>query len=587
MPSTVSPAARWLLRRPDPEAVRSLVREHALSSVTAGLLALRGFGAGAGARAHLEPRLGALHDPKLLPGMRAATERLARALKDRETILVHGDYDVDGVTGTTLLMRLFEKLGARAEWHIPNRFTDGYSFGAHSVAKAKAAGATLVISVDNGTSAGPTITELAEHSIDTIVTDHHEPPDGALPPAVAIVNPKLRDSAYPFRELCGGAVAFKLAWGIAQELGGGTRAREDLREFLVEAMGYVAIATVCDVVPLVDENRILAKHGLRALEFTQNVGLRALMRVAGLDGAKLEADDVAFKIGPRINAAGRLGSAQKAVELLLARDANTALAAARELDRLNEERKTIERALLDAALRAAEPFADPAEHPVLVLAGAGWHQGVVGIVAARLVERFARPALVIGLDGAQGRGSARSMPGFDVLEALSGGAEHMLRYGGHEQAAGCEVRAEDVAALRTSVCARAHAMLERQGIDAPALCIDGELPFTQMTPELMRELDRLRPFGERNERPVFLSCGLRLPELPRIVGADGTHAQLRLRSGANELKAMAFGQAHRMDELRMGVDVHAVFTPKWNTWRGETKLEVELLDFKTGARPAV
>ena len=587
MTTRTSTAPNWKLRAPASETEARLARDHGLSPATARLLALRGFGTADAVRAHLEPKLTALHDPRLLGGMEAATRRILRAVREGETILVHGDYDVDGVTGTTLLMRLFEKLGAKAVWHIPNRFTDGYSFGAHSVAKARETGATLVISVDNGTSAQGTIAELRAIGVDTIVTDHHEPPDGPLPDAVAILNPKLAESAYPFRELCGGAVAFKLAWGIAQELGGGTRAREDLREFLVEAMAYVAIATVCDVVPLVEENRILARHGLRSLEITKNVGLGALLRVAGLDGRKLEGDDVAFKLGPRINASGRLGSAHKAVELLLARDERTAQAAAMELDRLNEGRKEIERALLADALRAAAPFEDPLEHPVLVVAGQGWHQGVVGIVAARLVERYARPAIVIGLDGAQGRGSARSMPGFDVLEALSGGAEHLLRFGGHEQAAGCEVRADAVDALRAAVARRAHAMLERQGIEAPALWIDAELPFERMTPELMRELDRLKPFGERNERPLFLSCGLRLTEPPHVVGADGTHLQLRVRLGANELKAMAFGQAHRARELAMGVDVHAVYTPKWNTFRGETKLELELVDFRAGPRPTL
>lgn len=592
MPSTTTTTSRWRLTRHEPALVQKLARELGVSGVTAALLAARGWSGGEATRAHLEPKLSALHDPARFTSMAAASARIRRAIERGETILVHGDYDVDGVTGTALLMRLFEKLGARAVWHIPNRFTDGYSFGAHSLERARAVGATLVISVDNGTSAIDTIEELARAGVDTIVTDHHEPPaDGRLPRAVAIVNPKVEGSGYPFRELCGGAVAFKLAWGVCQELSGargdGAKVREDLRELLVEAMGYVAIATVCDVVPLVDENRVLARHGLRALELSQRPGVRALLRVAKLDGLKLDAEDVAFKIGPRINASGRLGSAQKAVELLLANDDASAHAAALELDRLNEERKRIEAELVAHAARAAEPFADPVEHPVLVLAGQGWHQGVVGIAAARLVTRFARPAIVIGLDGASGRGSARSLPGFDVLEALSGGAEHLTRFGGHEQAAGCEVAADRVDALRAAVCARAHAMLERAGLEAPALAIDCEIPFTAMTSELMREIDRLKPFGERNERPMLLSCGLRLVEPPRIVGADGTHVQLRLRHGVNELKAMAFGQAHRVKELAMGRDVHAVYTPKWNTFRGETKLEIEVVDFRVGERPEV
>jgi single-stranded-DNA-specific exonuclease len=585
MPSTLIPSAQWRLHRPDPGRVRDLAREHGLSGVTAALLTTRGIDSGAAARAHLEPRLSALHDPGLFPGMRAASARLSRALAERETILVHGDYDVDGVTGTTLLMRLLRRLGARAVGHIPNRFTDGYSFGAHSVEKARASGASLVISVDNGTSARATIAELLALGIDTIVTDHHEPPAGELPPALAIINPKLAGSSYPFRELCGGAVAFKLAWGLCQELSGAAKVREELREFLVEAMGYVAIATVCDVVPLVDENRVLAHHGLRVIEGSKNPGLRALLRVAGLAGQRLEGDDVAFKIGPRLNAAGRLGSAQTAVDLLLCEDEASALAAAAELDRLNEQRKLIESDVLRAALRAAEPFADAHEHPLLVVAGQGWHQGVVGIVAARLAERYARPALVIGLDGELGRGSARSRPGFDVLAALAGGAAHLERYGGHEQAAGCDVRASSVDALRAAVCERARELLARQGLEVPALWIDGELPFALMNDGLMREIDRLKPFGERNERPLFLSCGLRLGEPARVVGSDASHLQLRLRAGAHELRGMAFGLARRASELQMGSDVHAVYSPRWNTFRGETKLEIEVLDFRTGARP--
>jgi single-stranded-DNA-specific exonuclease len=478
--------------------------------MTSTLLVARGIVDRDAARAHLEPKLSMLHDPARLPGMQAATARIARAIRDRETILVHGDYDVDGVTGTTLLMRLLALLGARAVWHIPNRFTDGYSFGPHSVEKARASGASLVISVDNGTSAVATIAELRAQGIDTIVTDHHEPPPGELPPAIAIVNPKLADSQYPFRELCGGAVAFKLAWGACQELSGAAKVRDDLREFLVEAMGYVAIATVCDVVPLVDENRCLARYGLRSLASSRNPGIGALLAVAKLDGRALEADDVAFKVGPRINAAGRLGSAERAVELLLSTDARRAANLASELDVLNAERKRIEGELIGQALVEAEPFADRDEHPVLVVAKEGWHQGVVGIVAARLASRFERPAIVIGLDGGTGRGSGRSVAGFSILEAVHAAAEHATKYGGHAQAIGLEIRAERVDALRSAVCARAREMLAERGFAASEVLVDCEVPLARVTHEWMREIDKLKPFGERNERPVVLSSGMRL-----------------------------------------------------------------------------
>ena len=585
MSPVTSNRPRWRLRRVDDDAVRGLARAHAISEVTARLLVARGIAEPEAARAHLEPRLSALHDPALLAGMRHATERIARALVKGETICVHGDYDVDGVTGTALLVRLLRTLGARAVWHIPNRFTDGYSFGAHSVEAAKRHGATLVISVDNGTSARATIAELAEHGIDTVVTDHHEPPRGDLPPAVAILNPKLAGSTYPFRELCGGAVAFKLAWGLAQEVSGAARVRDDLREFLVEAMAYVAIATVCDVVPLVDENRVLARYGLRSLAATRNPGLRALLAVSKLDPASLEAEDVAFRVGPRINASGRLGSAAKAVELLLAEDDGSATRLAAELDALNQERKRIELDLLEAALRAAEPYADRERWPVVVVAAEGWHQGVVGIVAARLAQRFERPALVVGLDGGVGRGSARSVPGFSVLAALEGGAEHMLRFGGHAQAAGCEVRAERVDLLREAVCARASELLGAQGFAERELAVDADVPFSAVSPALMRELDRLRPFGERNEKPVLHSADLRLAEPARTIGADGSHLAVELRQGAQVLRAVAFGMGSRAGELRMGEPVHALYTPRWNTFRGDARLELELADFCCGGRP--
>ena len=589
----MSPAALarppWKLRAPDPAAVAALSRAHGISDIAGSLLVLRGITDPKLAGDHLEPRLTALHDPALLPGMSAATARISEAIARKETILVHGDYDVDGVTGTTLLVRLLKKLGARVAWHVPNRFTDGYAFGPHSIERARATGAKLVVSVDNGTSSRETIAELLDLGVDTIVTDHHEPPSpesgGELPPAVAIVNPKLAGSRYPFRDLCGGAVAFKLAWGLCQEVTGTSRVRDDLREYLVDAMGYVAIATVCDVVPLVDENRILSRYGLRSLAASKHPGIRALLATAKLDGREIEADDLAFQIGPRINASGRLGSARTAVELLLSDDPREASRLAAEIEQLNVERKRLTAALFEEAARAAEPFADRDRHPVLVLAGQGWHQGLVGIVAARLAERYARPAVVIGLAGETGRGSARSVAGFSVLHALHGGAPHMTRYGGHEQAAGCEVRAEAIDLLREAVCARAREILDGQGFSAPPMWIDREVAFERITADLMREIGRLAPFGERNEAPVLLSTDLRLAEPPRTIGSDGSHLVMQLRRGAQVLKALFFGAASRAGELRMGEPVHAVFTPRWNVFRGERRLELELVDFRTGPIP--
>jgi single-stranded-DNA-specific exonuclease len=535
----------------DPDAVRRLARAQDLPELLATLLVARGWTDPDEVRGALAPSAMGLHDPSLLPHLDAGTERVARAVRDGETILVHGDYDVDGVTGTALLVRLLRMVGANAIWHIPNRLVDGYSFGAHSVERARETGAKVVISVDNGTSAADTIAELNAIGVDTVVTDHHEPPEGPLPEAVAIVNPKLTDSTYPWRELCGGAVAFKLAWGIARAVTGSERVSDELKRFLEEAMAYVAIATVCDVVPLRDENRILATYGLRSLEGTRNPGLAALKGVAKLNGRALTAEDVAFQIGPRINASGRLGSAETAVELLLAEDPGEAARLAARLDELNVQRKEIEREVHVAAREQARKFADPTENPVLVLAGEGWHQGVVGIVAARITEEFHRPALVIGLDGEEGRGSARSVEGADVLEILRAGAAHTLRQGGHAQAAGCEVRADAVDALREAMRARAQELAAGTDAGVPPLLVDAQLPLAELTEPLMRQIDRLEPCGAVNEKPLLVSR-VHLAEPPRAIGADGTHLLMRVRDGHRALKALGFGMASRMGELEMG-----------------------------------
>lgn len=582
--STVS-GKRWRLGRVPRSAeleaaVARLVHAERVPTVVAELLASRGFVEPEQAAALLSHDLRRLHDPSTLPAMEAAVDRLVRALDARETILVHGDYDVDGITGTAILVRLLRHVGARVEWHVPHRLDDGYSFGPHSIRKAEAVGARLVVSVDNGTSAAETIDELRARGIDTVVTDHHEPPDGPLPRAVAVVNPKLQSSTYPFRELCGSAVAFKVAWALCQRLTGSERVRDDLRGFLLDSMGYVALATICDVVPLVDENRLLTHHGLRALAQRPTPGVRALLELAGIAGRPLTAEDVAFQLGPRINASGRMDSAARALEVLLAADEAEARRAAAVLDALNQTRRTVEREVFAAALAQAEAFGDEREWPMLVLAAEGWHQGVVGIVAGRIAERFERPALVIGLTGDRGRGSARSAGGLDVLELLRGGAAEMERFGGHAQAAGCDVLAARVEALRAAVATHARTVLGGRPRAPRELVLDAELCLGDLDETLMRQVDRLEPFGERNPKPVLLARDARLEEVPRVVGADGKHLLLRLRRGARTFKAMAFGQAHRAHELALGRPLHLAYTPRWNTFRGTTSLELVVQDFQ-------
>jgi len=569
----------WSVMDPDPEQVRDLVRSERVPEVLARLLVNRGHGTPAAAATQLAPSLHALHDPAGLPEMEQAAARLEQAVAAGETVLIHGDYDVDGVSGTVLLVRFLRHLGARVEWHIPHRTRDGYSFGDHSVAKARETGATLVISVDNGTSAVEPITELRDAGVDVIVTDHHEPPEGALPPTFALVNPKLPTSEYPFRELCGSAVAFKLAWAVCQRLSGGDRVRPDLRQFLLEALGYVAVATICDVVPLVGENRILAHYGLRALHESPAPGVQALLERTDLAGRALTAEDVGFQIGPRVNASGRMDSAARAVETLLAADAIEGRRHAERLESLNDERREVERGVLAEALEQAERFRDPEAYPVMVLGGAGWHPGVVGIVASRIVDRFHRPALIIGIDDeGVGRGSARSVPGVNVLEIMRGGAEHMNRFGGHAMAAGCEVDGDRLDALREALVETARTLPPREAVQE--LRIDARVRLEGFDENLMRQIQRLEPCGEGNPQPVLLAEDVRLEEMPRVIGQDRTHMLLQVRSGTTVIKALAFGMASREHELRMSRPVDLVFTPRLSHWRGRTQVELILADFR-------
>lgn len=567
----------WRVAQPDPELIRRLVQSERLPEVLARLVVNRGHTDPKAVQDLLTPSLHFLHDPAGLPQMAEAAERFHRAVEDGETILIHGDYDVDGVSGTVLLVRLAEALGAKAEWHIPHRTRDGYSFGDHSVAKAKEVGASLVVSVDNGTSAFEPITQLSDQGIDVIVTDHHEPPDGDLPPTFALVNPKLPGHDYPFRELCGSAVAFKLAWSVCQRVSGSDKVRPDLRAFLLEALGYVAVATICDVVPLVGENRVLAHFGLRALRDSPAPGMLALLERTGLAGRDLTPEDVGYQIGPRINASGRMDSAARAVEAMLAADAPEGRRCAEALEVLNDSRRAVERGVLEEALTQAKELAERGDR-ILVLGGEGWHPGVVGIVASRLVDRFDRPALVIGVDEhGVGRGSARSVDGVSVLEIMKAGADHMNRFGGHAMAAGCEVSRENLPHLREALVAAA-AGLERED-EGKVIEIDARIRLEGLDDGLMTQIRRLEPCGEKNPKPVLLAEDVRLDDMPRIIGQDRSHMLLKLRSGTAVFKALAFGMAKREPELSMGRPLDVVFTPRISHWRGRSEIELVLEDF--------
>jgi single-stranded-DNA-specific exonuclease len=583
MPSNAP--VRWRLRRSDPTIVAELARRAGVSRIAATVLANRGCTSSEEVKRLLMPSLHQLHDPLLLPDMPAAVARVLAAVRAKETILVHGDYDVDGVTGTTILVKVLEHMGAKVRWHIPDRHKDGYAFGPHSLEKAKETGATLVVSVDSGTSAHEWIEKLGAMGVDVVVTDHHEAKPGPLPRCVAVVNAKRADSTYPFRELCGGGVAFKLAWALAQARADGGKVDEAWRSLLVECIGYAAIATVCDVVPMRDENRLIAHYGLREIQAGRTPGMRALVDACNLPQGRLSSTTIGYQIGPRINAAGRLANARIAVELFLSKDMDEARRLAAQVDALNTARKDKERVVVDEAVAMAARWIDARHHPVLVLASEAWDPGVVGIVAGRIVGRMGRPAVVLGVKDGVAKGSARTIAGLSLMDVMSAGDGLYETWGGHHQAAGCTIKAERLDALRERLVARARELLRGEPPPPRVHEADCELPLSAYGELLLDELERFEPWGQDFQGPVFATRDLRLAEQPTIMGKDRKHFSVRLRSGDAVFKAKAFGLAERMGELAPGTPIHVLWRPDRNTFRGTTTIEMTIEDFAVGVDP--
>jgi single-stranded-DNA-specific exonuclease len=560
---------------PEAGAVQLLARELSLPPALCSVLVGRGMADPGAVRAFLRPRLEHLHPPAALPDADRAADRILRAIDDGETILVHGDYDVDGVCAAALLTRWLRRLGGNVVPFVPHRTEHGYDLGPAGVAAAVAAGARLLLTCDSGIVAHAAVDEATAQGIDVIVTDHHVP-GATLPAAVAVVNPLRHDSTYPESTLCGTGVAYKLAELLAERRG---IDKSELHPFLA----LVALATVADLVPLEGENRVLVRFGLRFLAHTKDPGLRALMEVAGVQG-DVDAGQVGFVLGPRINAIGRMGAADTAMRLLLAEDRTEALALARELDEANRVRQDEDRRTLDQALEQLARSFDPARDFGVVLAGEGWHPGVIGIVASRIVERIHRPAVVIALDGDRGRGSARSIPGVHLHEALQGCAGHLERFGGHRQAAGMDVAASGIDAFREAFNGQVRAQLSGNS-PVPRLGCGTSLSLEQADDDLHRLLEYMAPFGIGNPRPVFQVRGVEIAGVPREVG-DG-HLKLTLREGTGQLDGIGFGLARRRPpEALRGARVDAVFQLRMHEYRGRSSLQARLMDLRPAASGA-
>jgi len=543
---------KWVLSEVEPKRVAALAGALNISAPVARVLCARGLGDAAEARRFLAPSAADLHDPFLLAGMQAAAARILHAIERKEPILLYGDYDVDGTSALVVLKKVLDLAGGIATCFVPHRIRDGYGMKSEAVEDAAARGVKLIVSVDTGIRANQVVKHAAGLGIDVIVTDHHLP-EAELPPALAVLNPNRRDCTYPEKNLCGAGVALKLAEAVMSALGWERPRRERLVDSLLK---LVAIATIADVVPLTGENRVIVKRGLAGLDRVANPGLRALLDVAGVEaGTAPSARQVAFQIAPRINAAGRMASASDIVDLFTTNDDARARTIAAQLDELNKDRRETEDAIRQAILEQclAQPVTD--SDAALVFAGEGWHRGVVGIVASRVVERFHRPVFVLGLDDGVAYGSGRSIRAFHLLDALEAMPELFTKFGGHRQAAGVTLDASRVNEFRAQFRAYASQRLRVADFEAE-IEIDAEIGFPEITDQTVAELLNLAPFGFGNAAPTVMACGVEVAAAPEI--KNDKHVFLRLKSQGRMLRAKAWNFAERAGEFAPGERVDVV-----------------------------
>ncbi|GAB4137048.1 MAG: single-stranded-DNA-specific exonuclease RecJ [Planctomycetota bacterium] len=550
---------------PDPRE-QALAKTLSLPPLVARVLLARGLDDPERIRAFLRPDLSSLSDPFLFRDMRKAVERIRQAIRRGESILVHGDYDVDGISGTVLLQKFFRLIHADVRPFIPMRL-DGYSFGPSSIEAVKAGNHRLVISVDNGTNACEAIDEIQGLGCDVIVTDHHGTSENVAS-SFAMLNPRLPDAGYPDRDLAGVGVAFRLATAVAESLGQGLLRTPEFADFLLDAMACVALGTIADVAPLIGENRVLTYHGLRALAQSRNPGIRALLDSAGLSHRSPEVEDIAFRIAPLINAAGRMGDAMQAVELLTAPGYSEAQAAAKILESQNEERRRVERKLQDEVM----PQARDSDAAGIVLAGDDWHPGVLGIVAARIAEETGKPAILISFHDDIGRGSGRCPQGLHLRNALAECSRHLRSHGGHAAAAGLEIHRGSLEAFKLDFDRACREMAENDA----AASIDGCATLAELDPDSVRRMEMLGPFGMGHRRPRFLTTSLRTVGHPST-DMRGQALRIRVAQNGHVLPARMPRAARRFEEIRNAKgNWTAVHTPRTNARGEEGPIHLEI-----------
>jgi single-stranded-DNA-specific exonuclease len=565
---------RWVVAAADKAASMRLASGLNISPLTATLLVNRGVREPSEAKQFLNPDLSGLVDPLRFNDMRRAVDRVESAIRGGERIGIFGDYDVDGTSGTAILVKLLALLGCPATYRVPHRVTDGYGLNAGAVEAFASEGTKVLVTVDCGTNDREEIELARSRGMDVLVLDHHEPA-AVLPPALAILNPKLKDSTYGFTGICSSGIAFKFAWALADRTGANRRPGFD--GFILDAMGLAALGTVADVCPLLGENRVTVRYGLEALRACRGPGLRALLELASVGEEPITPHDLSFKLAPRLNALGRLGTAMDCVELLVGEDPARIEEILRVLEKSNRSRKGIEDEMFLQAVAQVEGEGGP--QAAIVVADEQWHVGVVGIVAARLVDRYYRPAFVLAVNQGVARGSARSIEGLALHEALDACHELLLTHGGHAMAAGLSLKAEELEAFRRKIVRHVTRSLTPERL-LPKLEVDDEVPIGAITKPVVRELLRLAPHGPGNPAPLFVASGLRVAGEPRLMGKKSAHLSLYLSQEGTSIRAVGFGMGEHLESLRKARSVSVAFTPQLNAWQGSESLELHLKDVK-------
>lgn len=562
---------RWILRKPDQAFVNRCCDELKLSALLARVIALRDLTAIEAAKCYLSSSLRSdLPSPFLMADMDAAVDRIVRAIQASESISIWGDYDVDGTTGASVLVSFLREIGVEAIFYVPHRIEEGYGLNIEGLRRLKERGVRLVVMVDSGISNFKEVAAANEIGVDIVIVDHHQPPE-QLPPAIAVVNPHRSDCAFPDKGLCAAGLAFYVVIALRARLrdAGWFRASgdPDLRRHL----DIVALGTIADMVPLKGVNRTLVKRGLTALGSSTRPGVIALKQIAGFATGDVTAGQVGFQLGPRINAAGRMDAAIKVIELLTTESPEVALRIAQELDAHNRERRAMEAEVLQTALEQAGKVIERRRYS-LVLSGEGWHPGVLGIVASRVVERFHRPTIVLGFQGGEGKGSARSIRGFHMVEGLRRCGYLLEKFGGHEYAGGLTIKEENLPSFIEAFDEAARAVLSDEAL-VPFLEIDAQLNFAEIGHPLMREIDVLKPFGVGNPEPIFISRGIEVCERKDFP----LGARFRFRQAGRFVSGVAFGVKEDF-AARPGAMVDLVYRLSENVWNGNSTVELKLLD---------